>query len=261
MFKEQNERKENTVRIDFWTKHPHVPMSFDSYDQYLDFMSVWNGSWSSCDPGHMERTDFSDEDCFDGADSVDILGEPGADDVVDDTDSPEDSCDFGDDGDAEWFLEKDRSSALRRRSTALHKLHVQAIAEILSAKSNSKPDQDKVCQSPSVKIYKRVSFPRAQPVKLTTLDEELKALRQHLSKADFDEISCHFFYSYELEVGHLCSLERTISSKPNFGHAKSYVKYSELYSRKTHREKKRAKPQHVTLVFPYVSMAGLPFHH
>lgn len=346
MFKEQNERKENTVRSNDQTTHPQFLRLFDDYDQYLDFLSVWYGSWSSCDAGHMERTDFSDEDCFGGADNVDISGESGADDVVDDTDSPENSYDFGDDGDAEWFLEKDRSRALRRRSTALHKLHVQDVWDKLSkravpckrhcrrasyAKTVSEvlsydPTRTKLYELPSAKVYKRMSFPRGQSVELTTLYDELDAIIDTLTNEEYFDIIGLFHDRYSLEASYLYPSEHTVSMAPIFSkRGMYYKKYAELYSRKTHHEKKRAKnknriaqrnedttvdvaskcnekvsessnsgkrsfvdrhtvglrsttpalpvnlqgtsipvvlakPQHITLVFPYVSTAGLPFH-
>lgn len=262
MFKEQNERKENTVQIDVWTKRPCVPLSFDDLDQYLSFMQVWSSDWSSCDPGHMERTDFSDEVGFVPNGNVDDIDEPvfyGVScaecgtvdaDELDGIDGEFDSFDN--------FLMKDRSLALRRRSTALHKLHkqetwawmskktvlceeqgdrekcVKTVSEVLS--DNANPDRPSFYELPSVKPYVRVRFPRGRQVEFTTLYDELDSMVGFISVKELANIFCSFSYDdcNSLEVSCLCSSEHVVSKAPVFSKcARHYKKYAGLYARKT----------------------------
>lgn len=274
MFKEQNERKENTVQIDVWTKRPCVPLSFDDLDQYLSFMQVWSSDWSSCDPGHMERTDFSDEVGFVPNGNVDDIDEPvfyGVScaecgtvdaDELDGIDGEFDSFDN--------FLMKDRSLALRRRSTALHKFHkqetwawmskkavqcvrpgevvyneklrqlrkddrryVKTVSEVLS--DNTRSDRPSFYELPSVKPYVRVRFPRGRQVEFTTLYDELDSMVGFISVKELANIFCSFSYDdcNSLEVSRLCSSEHTVSKAPVFSkRARHYKKYAGLYARK-----------------------------
>lgn len=266
MFKEQNERKENTVRVDTWTKRPCVPLSFDDLDQYLDFMQVWSSDWSSCDPGHMERTDFSNEVGFVPDGSMDGIDEPvfygvgcaecGTVDA-DELDGIDDEFDSFDN-----FLMKDRSRALRRRSTALHKLHVQKVWDELSKKAvlceeedyekqgirrkciktvsevisnNSNPKRPKFYEQPSAKPYERVSFTRGRQVKFTTLYDELDSMVGFISVKELANIFRSFSYDgcNSLEVSCICSSEHTVGKAPVFSkRARHYKKYTELYSYK-----------------------------
>lgn len=224
MFNEKNERKENTVQFNHWTTRPQFLRLFDDYDQYLDFLSVWYGNWSSRDPGHMERTDFSGEDCFDVDDDMESVGVSDASD------------------DVEWFLIKDRSRALRRRSDALHKLHVKDVSQILSRKANRKSDSEKTRSSSSAKAYKRATILQPQCVTLTTWKEVLGTLSKARRHEDLRAITACGIDGKVVDVNGLRLFERKAGEDHDSGvQAVSYKKRADLYSCKTNHEKERIK--------------------
>lgn len=239
MFKE---RKENAVQADSWTKHPCDPRLFDDYDQYLDFLSVWYSSWSSRDPGHVERTDFSDEAWFDATCDANNTGV-----TEEHADFGFEDCSVADNGsenvsvsdisaDVEDFLMKDRSRALRRRSDALHKEHVKKLSEVLDRKVVREGSRS------TMAAYKRVSILQFQCIELTTWHEELELLRMAIGDKKVNDLYALGFGNTALEANGLRLSYRNVGAVPVAGiRAERCGKQAKLYFRDTNHKKKRDK--------------------